>query len=337
MKAKRITRKDVAERAGVSVAVVSYVVNDGPRPVSPETRARVEIAIDELGYYPNELARSLRSRQTSTIGLLIPRLTNPVYAEIAESLQSVCAQEGYLVLAGASGRNQVQEEEFVRMVRAKQVDGVVMIPSHAPMELIWHLQQAHIPVVILEHDLPGIHCIDIDDLNGGLIGTNHLLDMGHRRVGLIKRKPSSANSSQRYDGYRQALEDEGIPFDCTLVVESGAGYTAGCQAMGQLLALPEPPTAVFTHNDVLAIGAMHAIHSAGLLIPENISVVGYDNTISSVYSCPPLTTVKFPKSQMGDLAAHTVLQLARHEEELPARTITLPAELVVRESTAPPP
>ena len=129
---KQVTRKEVAERAGVSVAVVSYVVNEGPRPVSPETQARVKEAIRELGYYPNELARSLSRKQTATIGLIIPSLINPVYAEIANSLESVCAAEGYMVMLGGTGRDPSKEKTFARILRAKQVDGVVVIPSQAP-------------------------------------------------------------------------------------------------------------------------------------------------------------------------------------------------------------
>ncbi len=334
---KRITRKEVAERAGVSVAVVSYVMNDGPRPVSPETRARVEKAIEELGYYPNELARSLRLQQTSTIGLIIPNLTNAVYAEIARSMEGVCTHEGYLVLLGDSGRDPVWEKKLVHMLRAKQVDGVVMIPSHNPLELVQPLQQARIPAVILEHDLPGQYCIAVDDLRGGWLGTQHLLSLGHRRIGLIRRTPSSATSSQRFTGYRQALEAAGLAFDPRLVVECGPGQEAGYQAMRQLLALSEPPTAVFTHNDVLALGAMHAIRSAGLEIPGDISVVGYDDTTSSAYLGPPLTTVKFPTDEMGRRAAEMILRLAQHKDELPPRTLTLPVKLMVRASTGPPP
>jgi DNA-binding LacI/PurR family transcriptional regulator len=337
MAKRRITRNDVAKRAGVSVAVVSYVINDGPRPVSPQTRAKVERAIEELGYYPNELARGLRLQQSSTIGLIIPNLTNPVYAEIARSMEGVCTQEGYLVLLGDSGRDPDREKKLVKMLRAKQVDGVVMIPSQKPMELVELLQQARIPSVILEHKLPGQHCITIDDLEGGRLGTQHLLSLGHRRIGLIRRTPSSASSSQRFSGYCQALEEAGVGYNPALVIESGPGQEAGSQSMQRLLALSQPPTAVFTHNDVLAVGAMHAIRSAGLHIPDDISVVGYDDTAPVAYLGPPLTTVRFPKEEMGRRAGEMILRLAQHKDQLPPRTFTLPVKLLVRGSTAPPP
>jgi len=336
-KRKQVTRKEVAERAGVSVAVVSYVVNDGPRPVSPETRAKVEEAIEELGYFPNELARSLSRKSTATVGLITPSLTNPVYAEIAESLESVCSTKGYLVLLGATGRDLDREKKLAQILRSKQVDGVVMIPSGGVKVALQPLRQAHIPTVVLEHDLPDTHCIAIDDLRGGRLATQHLLELGHRRIGLIRRAPSSALSYLRAIGYRQVLEEAGISYQPDLVVESKAGLAGGYQAMQQLLALSKPPTAVFTHNDMLAVGAMRAVQDAGLTVPHDISVVGYDDTASSSYLNPALTTVKFPVAEMGRQAGQIILQLAQAEASLPARTILLPVRLMVRASTAPPP
>ncbi|MFN8457795.1 MAG: LacI family DNA-binding transcriptional regulator [Anaerolineae bacterium] len=333
---KQITRKEVAERAGVSVAVVSYVVNNGPRPVSPETQVKVKKAIKELGYYPNELARSLSRKQTATIGLIIPNLTNPVYAEIADSLESICAAEGYVMMLCGTGRDPTKEKKLAQTLRSKQVDGVVMIPSQAPPEILKPLQEAHIPVVILEHDLPDTHSIAIDDREGGCLATQHLLTLGHRRIGLIKREPTSALSTLRFVGYQETLAEAGIPLDPALIIESKAGQAAGYAAMQRLLALPQPPTAVFTHNDVLAMGAMHAIFEAGLSVPEDISVVGYDDTIGSSYLNPPLTTIKFPAAEMGRRAGQIILDLAQKENSIPAQIVTLPVKLIVRASTAPP-
>lgn len=337
MNAKRVTHKDVAERAGVSVATVSYVLNNGPRPVAPETRVRVEEAIAELGYYPNELARSLRLQQSSTIGLILPNVMNPVFGEIAHELENICTQEGFLVLLCNSDRQHDREERFIQMLRAKQVDGVVITPHREPAALIKPLLQAHIPVIVLEHDLPDVHCITLDEVQGGRIATEHLIELGHRRIALLRRKPTSALSTQRILGYQHALAVANIPYDPTLVIECDAGQAAGAQAMHNLLARREPPTAIFTHNDVLAMGVLHAIHSAGLRVPEDISVIGYDDITSAAYFSPPLTTVRSPKAEMGVLAGQTILQLVRQKEPLPIQKITLPVELVIRASTAPPP
>jgi DNA-binding LacI/PurR family transcriptional regulator len=303
--------------------------------VSAKTRAKVQKAIEELGYYPNELARSLSRRKSATIGLITPSLTNPVYAEIAASLESVCSTEGYLVLLCATGRDRRKEREFARILRSKQADGVVMIPTGSTKKALKPLRQALIPTVVLEHDHPDTHCIVIDDLRGGRLATQYLLELGHRRIGLIKREPSSALSYLRAVGYRKALEEAGIDPDPTLVIESKAGLAGGYASMQQMLALPNPPTAVFTHNDVLATGAMRAVQDAGLVVPDDISVVGYDDTASSAYLNPPLTTVKFPVAEMGRRAGQIILELARQEGDVPAQTLTLPVELIVRASTAP--
>jgi len=334
---KQVTRKEVAERAGVSVAVVSYVVNDGPRPVSTETRAKVEKVIEELGYYPNELARSLSRKQTATIGLITPSLLNPVYAEIADSLERFCTAEGYMVMLCGTGRDPNKEKKLAETLRAKQVDGVVIMPSQALQEILSPLQQAHIPTVVLEHDLADTHCIVIDDRQGGRLAMQHLLSLGHRRIGLIKRETYSPHGYWREVGCREMLEESDISLDPALVIESKAGQAAGYAAMQQLLALPNPPTAVFCHNDVLAMGAIRAIFDAGLVVPADISVVGHDDTLSIAYLNPPLTTVKFPVMEMGHRAGQIILELVQQPDSLPAQTITLPVELVVRASTAPPP
>jgi LacI family transcriptional regulator len=311
------------------------VVNDGPRPVSPETRLKVERAIEELGYYPNELARSLSRKQTAIIGLIIPSLINPVYAEIADSLTRYCAVEGYRVILGSSGRHHQTEVQFAKSLRAKRVDGVIIIPSESPQEILQPLQQAQIPAVVLEHELPNTHCIAIDDLQGGQLATRHLLSLGHRRIAMIRRKPSSALSHLRYVAFRDVLQAANNPLNPDLVIESEAGQAGGYASMQRLLALSRPPTAVFAHNDVLAMGAISAICHAGLRVPQDISVIGYDDIINSAYLNPPLTTVRFPVAEMGRAAGKMILDLIKNGKSFSPKTTTLPVNLIIRASTAP--
>jgi len=334
---KPVTGKDVAKRAGVSVATVSYVINDGPRPVSPETQAKVQKAIEELGYFPNELARSLTRKQTATIGLMVPNLKNPVYAEIAESFESVCTASGYTVMLTGTDRDLAKEQQLAETLRSKQVDGVVILPSEEPYSFLKLFQQANIPMVVLEHDLADTHCIVIDDRQGGRLAMQHLLSLGHRRIALIQRETLSPHGHLRGLGCREMLEESGIPLDPALVIVGKAGQAAGYAAMQQWLALPNPPTAVFAHNDMLAVGAIRAVFDAGLTVPADISVVGHDDTSIIDYLNPRLTTVKFPVTEMGRRAGQIILELVQQPDSLPAETITLPVELVIRASTAPPP
>lgn len=336
-KRSRITRKDVAARAGVSVAVVSYVVNNGPRPVTPETRAKVEKAIKELGYYPNDLARSLALQHSSTIGLITPNYVNPVYGEMAEGIQQFCLPNGYLMLFVYSGDSPDREKQLLLMFRAKQVGGVIMQPvTSDPAEAIKPLQQARIPVVLIQHDCCDVPSVVLTDIRGGQLATQHLLDLGHRRVGLIKgRLPSAARAEERLIGYRQALKAAGLEYDPALVIVRDAIQDGGFEAMQELLAVPEPPTAVFCHNDALAVGAMHAIQAAGLSIPGDISIVGYDDTASSAHLAPPLTTISFSRKEMGSQAATLLFRAIEQEGDSEPHTVEVPVELVVRASTGP--
>jgi LacI family transcriptional regulator len=337
MAVRRITRNDVARRAGVSVAVVSYVVNNGPRPVSAETRAKVEKAIEELGYYPNELARSLRTQQTLTLGLIVPNLANPVFSEIAASVQRICLENGYLLLLGDSGRDPLLDRSLSLMFRAKQVDGIIIHTYHSPRRLARLIQAAGIPIVLLQQDLPGVHCVVLTELEGGLMGTQHLLELGHRRIAFISEPSSDVVSMGRVQGYAQAMAAAGLPADAETLVEVESSHTGGYQGMQRLLALPERPTAVFAFNDLIALGALHAIRQAGLSVPGDVSVVGYDNIDAAAYTSPPLTSVHFSKAEMGEQAARTVLELARKTETPGPSTVRLPVNLVVRESTDSPP
>ncbi|MGQ9600735.1 MAG: LacI family DNA-binding transcriptional regulator [Anaerolineae bacterium] len=329
-----VSIKDIARAIGVSPSTVSRAWNNKPG-VSVETRKQILRAIEELGYSPNELARGLKLQQSSTVGLVIPNIHNQVYAEIASSLENACTTEGYLVILCNSGRDPRREDTLLYMLRAKRVDGVVIIPGQEPLRLVEPLRRTRIPVVILEHVVPGEYCIIVDDLAGGRLGTQHLLDLGHRRIAMISRTRHSGTSALRVTGYRQVLEEAGISFDDELLVECESGHEAAYLAMRRLLTLDDPPTAVFTHNDVQALGALHAIQSAGLSVPGDISVVGFDDISSSAYFYPPLTTVRYPKQEVGKLAAETVLALVRGNDLPGPWTRILPVELVIRGSTAP--
>jgi LacI family transcriptional regulator len=332
---RRVTRNDVASRAGVPPSTVSYVINNGPRPVSAVARERVLEAIAELGYQPSEVARSLRTRRTMTIGLVIPDTANPFYGDVARAVEEVSFEQGYTVVLGHSSHLPERELRYAQVLRSKQVDGVIFHPETPDLSPVHFLGRAGIPTVVLERLVPGYHCIVADDYCGGYMATRHLLDLGHRRIGCVIRTGDPTSSVARVDGYREALVETGIQPDERFIVGSEFGYAAGEAAARELLKFPERPTAVIAHNDIMAIGAMKALVEAGLSVPRDVSVVGFDDIALASYVQPPLTTVFYPKQQMGHAAAELLLQLLARGEVSPPKVTTLAVRLIVRGSTAP--
>ncbi|MHB8627373.1 MAG: LacI family DNA-binding transcriptional regulator [Aggregatilineales bacterium] len=333
-KNNRVTRQDVADRAGVSTATVSYVINNGPRPVADETRRRILQVIDELGYYPNELARSLTMKQTLTFGFVVPDLVNPYFANIAQQFEDICFAKGYMVFICDTHRDLAKEIRIAESLRSKQVDGVAIVPDSGSLRAIQILEQAGIATVVMEHDTPNLQCVAIDDFNGGMIGTEHLLALGHRRIAHI-RQEGSTTSQRRHQGYVYAHQSAGLAPAPAYTIACGYEFSAGIQAMNYLLGLPERPTAVFAHNDVIALNAIYTIVEAGLSVPDDISVVGYDDIAEAAISRPPLTTVSYPKSAMARWTTDRLFDLIAGHDILPT-TILLPTGLLVRRSTTEP-
>src|SRR4051812_37193607 len=246
IRTSRVTRDDVARHAQVSTAVVSYVINNGPRAVAPEMRRRVEQAIAALGYFPNTNARSPRSYQSNTNGPLLPSLNDPECAQIASDIQSVCHREGYLVVLCASERDMSNEERAIGMLRNHQVDGVVILPTQDSPALLRSLLFAGVPTVAIDRYLPNAHSITVNDLEGGRMGTAHLLGLGHRRIGLLLQDVERTTGSERLLGYSQALAGSQIAHDERLIMRSATTAEGAYDAMWQLLRLAQPPTAILT-------------------------------------------------------------------------------------------
>lgn len=331
MKNNRITRRDVAARAGVSTATVSYVVNNGPRPVADETRQRVLRAIDDLGYYPNELARSLAMKQTLTIGFVVPDLVNPYFASMAQQFEDICFSKGYMVFVCDTHRNLRKEIRIVESLRSKQVDGVAIVPDSGSLEAVQILEQAGIATVVMEHETPNWHCVAIDDFNGGVIATQHLLDLGHRRIACI-RQESFTTSAQRYRGYVYAHQRAGLAINPLYTISCGYEFNAGIEATNSLLRLPDRPSAIFAHNDVIALNAIFTVMDAGLSVPDDISIVGFDDIVEGSISRPALTTVSYPKSAMISWTADRLFGLIA-DHDVPPMTKLLPTSLLIRCST----
>ncbi|MFI1093666.1 LacI family DNA-binding transcriptional regulator [Streptomyces sp. NPDC020917] len=291
------TRADVARLAGCSSAVVSYVVNGGPRSVAPATRERVLAAIDELGYRPNAVARALRKRATSTIALLVPDISNPFFADFARAVQDAAFDRGKVLLMGDSGGNVLREEAYLERFVDEQVEGIVVIGA-SRASVLRAVGASPVRAVALDRPLhgAGIPFVGIDNQRAAFEATRHLLDHGHRRVACLAGPDDQSNATARLAGWAQALHGAGVAAGPDLVGVhpfSAEGGEAGGRA---LLDVPADrrPTAVFVSSDSQAEGLLAVARRMGLSIPEDLAVFGFDGTRRSVYSEPAMSVVEQP-------------------------------------------
>jgi LacI family transcriptional regulator len=331
----RVTITEIARRAGVSVPTVSRVVN-GRSDVAPQTRARVEDLLRRHGYRRRPAAPRTRA---ALIDLVFSSLDSPWAVEIIRGVEEVAHAAGAGTVVSALHDRSGDAREWMRNLRARASDGVVLVTSALGPTLHEELRILGVPLVVVDPaGSPALDAPTIGAANwaGGLAATEHLLSLGHRRIGLIAGPPRLLCSRARLDGYRAALEGAGIAPDGSLVVPGDFRPESGFTACNTLLDLPEPPTAVFAACDRMALGAIEALRRRGLRVPQDMSVVGFDDLPEVRWSAPPLTTIRQPLEDMGRLAARTVLRLAR-DEEPGAPRVELGTDLVIRSSTAPPP
>jgi LacI family transcriptional regulator len=329
------TIREVADRAGVSIATVSHVLND-TRFVSDDLRSRVQQAMRDLGYQPNRLARSLRSGKSHTVGLVLPDSSNPYFAEVARSVQSTAFELGYSVLLCNTDGELDKEALYGALLIEKQVDGVILIAAGASGQHMRDLQQRGIPLAVVDRASPDafVDSVQIDNRAGGRLAAQHLVDLGHRRIACIGGPPEVYPSYDRVYGYLDARRAADLPDDADTVINANFRPDGGYAATRHLLSLPEPPTAIFACNDLMAMGAIGAIVECGLRCPQDVSVVGFDDMHLARYTNPPLTTVAQPKVEMGRQAMLLLLE-RMNAPVLPIRSLLLEAMLVVRSSTQP--
>ncbi len=328
--------RDVAERAGVSVTTVSHVINE-TRPVSDELRERVLAAMDELGYQPNRLARSLRRRKTHTIGMIVPDSANPFFAEVARGIEDKSFEQGYNVILCNSDGDLAKELLYTNVLAEKQVDGILFVAAGVSTEHIRALQRRQMPLVVVDRDIPGVAVDSVltNNAHGGWQATQHLIELGHRRIGCITGPSDVTPSAERITGYCQALREGGIAMHEGLVVKGDFQYESGYRATHRLLAVNDPPTGIFACNDLMAVGAISAALELGLQVPADLSVIGFDDVRLALFANPPLTTIAQPKYEMGVLATSMLLERMQDRDRSPRRQL-LETSLLIRQSTAPP-
>lgn len=329
-----ITIKDVARHAQVSVTTVSHVVNR-TRFVSDAARERVERAVAELRFVPSALARSLKSNRTHTIGMMIPNNSNPYFAEIIRGIEDTCFAAGFNVILCNSDDAPVKQGTYVRLLCEKQVDGLIVVSSGADDELIDTLRAAPMPQVVVDREIDDLPAdlVEVNHEAGAVLATRHLLQLGHRRIGCIAGPQALPPARQRVAGYHRALQAAEIAIDDRLLRRADFTSAGGHEAMSALLAIEAPPSAVFASNDLMAIGAICAAAAIGLRIPQDLSVIGFDDIALATYCNPPLTTIAQPKHQTGELAARLLMSRIAEPGRALRREILEPT-LSVRGSTA---
>jgi LacI family transcriptional regulator len=328
----RVTMADVAREASVSLMTVSRVINN-KGDVSPSTRQRVLEIIEQLGYRPSSIARGLVTQRTGTLGLVMPDVANPFFADVARGAEHVAHAEGYNVFLCNTDEHPGREVAVLQSLEEKRVDGIVLCSSRLDDSQLRTLLDRHPAVVLVNRRMEGesVGRVLIDDQAGGRAATQHLLRAGHRAVGFLAGPPTSRSGRQRAKGYRAALAAAGLPYNpvwvqhCSPIVEGG--YETARQ---WLTACPEL-TALFCYNDLVAVGALQACAELGRQVPDDLAVVGYDDIPLAALVTPPLTTCRVPRYEMG---AQAMRLLLNQIDGCPGKCdqIVLPPELIVRAS-----
>lgn len=336
---RRVTSQDVADLAGVSRTTVSFVLNNIHRfSIRPETAEKVRSAARELGYYPNASAKALASNQTKSIGLILTRspeyiASDPFLPQILSGTLDVAKQHSLSLLVEWVEPGE-QLETYLQLTRAHHIDGMILMTPRTDDTGIEALQEADIPVVVMGY-IPGstLHSVDVDNLGAAQKAVEYLISLGHRQIACITNAAIPYTSAaQRLSGYRQALEAAGITYDPDLVREGDFGGQSGYKQMKSLLESGKKFSAAFIASDAVALGAYNAIREAGLTIPGDISIVGFDDLLLSSFISPSLTTIRMPAREIAQDSCYLLMRLMKREFP-ESRTISLPTELIVREST----
>jgi LacI family repressor for deo operon, udp, cdd, tsx, nupC, and nupG len=325
--------REVARLAGVSVATVSRTLKS-PERVLPETRDRVNAAVEQAGYRPNLMAVQFRSRRTGNLVILVPAIANTFFARVISGAQQAAQAAGYrLLLCDTQGREEV-EREFAALVYAHQADGVIQLRASNPFASLPPGAEA-LPLVNACEVVKGADypTISLDSRAAAQAMTEHLIGLGHRRIGIIKGPRSSPLTLDRVAGYEDALRQAGLAVDPSLICHGDFTLSAGYDGAGTMLALAERPSALFCENDEMAIGALKRIKASGLRVPEDISLVGFDDIPFAAYCDPPLTTISQPAETFGRRAVEMLIALIE-KKPIAERRVVLPFELTVRGSTA---
>jgi DNA-binding LacI/PurR family transcriptional regulator len=331
--ARQPSIKDIARLAHVSHSTVSRALQNSPL-VNPVTTEKIRKIAEQAGYHVSAVARGLVTRRTRTIGLVVTTAADPFTSEVFSGIEQEAHDRGYCVFLAESYADPESERKVVQTFAERRVDGIIVTSSRVGALYIPLLSEMMVPIVLVNNQHPGafVHSVMIRNQEGVRAAANHLIELGHRRIAYLSDQFGYQSDAERCAGYREALEAAGIGFNPELVVQGDGKPEGGVRTMDQVLALPHPPTAICCYNDMTALGAMRSICLHGLRVPEDISVVGFDDLFFASYTQPPLTTIRQPMRRMGQLAMESLFKLMSGDES--EIRIKVDAELIVRESTA---
>ncbi len=334
-----IRLKDIAKRAGVSVMTVSKVLRDAPD-ISAATKNRIKGLAREMGYVPDSNARSLRTRTTRFLGVVISATTNPIFARILLAIEERAHEHGFEIILAHTLNREDREEACIRRLLARRVDGIFISPVYRlrPDAPIYQILQARgTPVVILGHTAHFCRQfvnVETDDIQASFAAAQHLLQLGHKNIAFFTGPQAAPWAHERYEGYRRALREAGMDVEERLVFQAGSSIEDGANAALQFMNESTNATAIQTVNDMVAVGCANAFLNQGIKIPDHLSVIGFGNVLTSEYFRVPLTTVRQPKFRLGNIAMDAMLRLLQGDK---AENKRLRAEIIIRQSTAPPP
>ncbi len=331
---KKITIKEVSKKAGVSTATVSHVINK-TRFVSPPLVKKVKEAMKKLNYQPNLLAGSLRTQKTNTIGLIVSDSSNLFFAYMQTHIEKIISKHGYSIIVANTHYSIEKEKELINILRAKRVDGILIVPENTDYKFMEKIDESGTPIVIIERELDGtvLNSVLIDNKIGSYKATEYLIKLGHENIGYLDRKGDKAHSLERKNGYLSALRKHGIKIDKDLIIRSGFSCQDGYNAANYFLENHRKVTAILTFGDFSALGAMRCIFDSGLRVPEDISVIGFTDMPICPYSYPSITTIQYPVSKIANETCQLLLKRINGHGKIKRKRIILKPKLIIREST----
>jgi LacI family transcriptional regulator len=330
-----ITRDDVAKLAGVSPATVSYVMNNGPRPVSEETRQRVLVAIEQLSYRPNTIARSLKTKKTFAAGIIVSDILNPTLASIEKSIEDVFLQNNYSLTICNSDESPDREKMWLEMLRDRRVDGIILLPTGANRSALFSTVESGFPLVLLDRQIEGLRAdaVVFDNDSGAYQAVQHLLSLGHTRIGLLNLPASLTPGQGRLRGYERALTDNGLPIYRQLIKEGSFKAQDGAMLAASLLDANPHPTALLVSSNRLAQGVFEQVKARGMRIPEDLALITFDDVAYYSFITPSITAVSADAKEFGSKAVEYLIERINGSFSGPPRTYLVPCQLNIREST----